>query len=127
MDLAGNSLKSKCRILRLAKSASIISQRFQIIQLVLRQLLSYSLVRNYLSRGVVPPKGAVRTEEFVNYFRGGYTPPKEGAFAIHTELAPSPFAHESGYQLLRIGIKGREVPALICFGIHAASFATAAL
>ena len=29
---------------------------------------SYSLVRNYLSRAVLPPKAAVRTEEFVNSF-----------------------------------------------------------
>jgi len=71
---------------------------------------SYTLMRNYLSRGIVPPREAVRTEEFVNYFRGGYEPPKEKTFAITTELAPSPFAHEPGYQMLRIGIKGREIP-----------------
>ncbi len=72
---------------------------------------SYTLVRNYLSRGNLPPKEAVRTEEFINYFRAGYPPPRTGDFAIYTELAPSPFAHEKGYQLLRIGVKAREIPA----------------
>ncbi len=71
---------------------------------------SYTLARSYLTRGVVPPKEAVRTEEFINYFKGGYPAPAEGDFAIHTELAPSPFGHEKGYKLLRIGVKGREVP-----------------
>jgi len=69
---------------------------------------SYTLGRNYLyQRGVLPPARAVRTEEFVNYFKGGYEPPKAdaGAFAIHTDLAPSPFAHDEGYQLLRVGLK----------------------
>jgi Ca-activated chloride channel family protein len=73
---------------------------------------SYTLFRAYLmERGLLPPKEAIRTEEFVNSFKSGYAPPAaEGpAFAIHTELAPSPFAHEPQYQILKIGLKGREV------------------
>ncbi len=73
---------------------------------------SYTLTRKHLyDRGVLPPPKAVRTEELVNYFPAGYEPPEEGegAFAIHTEIAPSPFAHEPQYKLLRVGIKAREV------------------
>ncbi|MCZ6791999.1 MAG: von Willebrand factor type A domain-containing protein, partial [Planctomycetota bacterium] len=72
---------------------------------------SYTLMRNYLmSRRLLPPPEAVRTEEFVNYFPGGLEPPTgSAAFAVHTEVAPSPFAHESSYLLLKIGIKAREV------------------
>ncbi len=72
---------------------------------------SYTLARNYLSRGNVPPKEAVRTEEFVNYFRGGYPAPKDAGLAIYTELSPTPFAHEPAFRLLRIGVKAREIAA----------------
>jgi len=71
---------------------------------------SYNLVRAYLAKGLLPPKAAVRTEEFVNSFRHDLRPPPgDGAevFAIHTELAPSPFGAE-GTLLLRIGLKARE-------------------
>jgi Ca-activated chloride channel family protein len=54
----------------------------------------------------------VRTEECVNYFKSDYAPPPQdsaAAFAIHTELAPSSFAHDSSYRLLKVGLKGREV------------------
>ncbi len=73
---------------------------------------SYTLMRNYLvNRGVLPPVEAIRTEEFVNYFEGEYAPPAkdEGAFAIHTEVAPTPFAHEPEYRLLRVGVKALEL------------------
>ena len=57
---------------------------------------SYTLTRKYLNdRGVLPPREAIRTEEFVNYFKYEYAPPPEGqTFAVHTEMASSPFAHE---------------------------------
>ncbi|MBN1444344.1 MAG: von Willebrand factor type A domain-containing protein, partial [Planctomycetes bacterium] len=72
---------------------------------------SYTLMRSYLfERGVLPPPEAIRTEEFVNYFPAKYDPPADGKdFAVHTDLAPSIFAHEPEYRLLRVGIKGREV------------------
>jgi len=95
---------------------------------------SYALARAYLSRGTLPPKAAVRTEEFVNAFRhdlappdvdglanagrirdddrpaaGVATPAARDVFAIHTEIAPSPFGDE-GHYLLQIGLKAREIP-----------------
>jgi Ca-activated chloride channel family protein len=72
---------------------------------------SYNLVRAYLTKGNLPPKAAVRTEEFVNAFRHDLAPPSEdGAevFAIHTELAPSPFG-DANQVMLQVGLKAREI------------------
>jgi Ca-activated chloride channel family protein len=68
---------------------------------------SYTLIRNYLSRGALPPKEAVRVEECINYFRTLDPAPETGTFAIRLEAAPSPFDPER--HLLRIGIKAREI------------------
>ncbi|MEM7166606.1 MAG: von Willebrand factor type A domain-containing protein, partial [Planctomycetota bacterium] len=46
---------------------------------------SYTLTRKYLQSGHVPPKSAIRTEEFVNYFKSGYPAPTETDLAIHVE------------------------------------------
>ena len=63
-------------------------------------------------RGLIHPKDAVRTEEFINYFKTRYEPPRDGeAFAIYTEMAPSPFAHEPQCRLLEVGVEAREVRA----------------
>jgi Ca-activated chloride channel homolog len=71
---------------------------------------SYTVARSYIDLGHLPPAEAVRVEEFVNFFRQGY-PSFEGPdFRILVEGAPSPFA-KHGYELLRIGIKAREIPA----------------
>jgi Ca-activated chloride channel family protein len=69
---------------------------------------SYTVARNYLGDGHLPPVDAVRAEEFVNYFEQGYEPPRRGAFAIHVDGAPSPFGEE-GEKLLRVCIQAREV------------------
>ena len=71
---------------------------------------SYSVMRRFLRDGHLPPPEAIRLEEFVNYFDQGYQPPEEGAFAIHVEGSPHAFSHD-GHLLLRVGIKGREIPA----------------
>ncbi|MEM7231566.1 MAG: von Willebrand factor type A domain-containing protein, partial [Planctomycetota bacterium] len=71
---------------------------------------SYTLTRNYLfKRGLLPPAAAVRTEEFVNYFTSHYEAPKDKSFALYSHLAPSPFAHESEYKVLKVGVKAAEV------------------
>ncbi len=71
---------------------------------------SYTIARRYVSEGHLPPKDAIRVEEFVNYFDQEYPGPEdgEGAFAIHLEGAPSPFGDER-YYLLRVGIQGRHI------------------
>ena len=70
---------------------------------------SYTIARNYLSDGVLPPPDAIRVEEFVNYFEQGYTAPQDAAFAVYADGAPSPF-HNDGTHFLRIGIQGYDVP-----------------
>ncbi|MDP6490915.1 MAG: von Willebrand factor type A domain-containing protein, partial [Kiritimatiellia bacterium] len=80
---------------------------------------SYTLTRNMMAQGALPPAEAVRTEEFVNAFDYGHVAPSHRTFRIYTELAPSPFGR--GHQMLKIGIKGRRLgreeqrPAVLTF------------
>ncbi len=69
---------------------------------------SWSLVRRHLNDGHLPPRGAVRIEEMVNYFPYAYAGP-DGAdpFAVHTEVASCPW--QPNHRLVRIGLKGREI------------------
>jgi Ca-activated chloride channel homolog len=71
---------------------------------------SYAKVRRYiLQEGELPPPDAVRIEELVNYFDYDYAPPDNDVpFATHVEVAACPWQAEN--KLLRIGLKGREVP-----------------
>ena len=72
---------------------------------------SYTVMRNYLSDGNLPPKDSVRVEEYVNYFEQGYpNPPAHQAFGIYVDGAPTPFDQNERYQMLRIGIQGYAVP-----------------
>jgi Ca-activated chloride channel family protein len=69
---------------------------------------SYSLVRRFLTEGRLPPRGAVRIEEMVNYFRYDLAPPPaDGAepFAVHVDAAAAPWA--PAHRLVRIALKGR--------------------
>ncbi len=70
---------------------------------------SYVVTRNYLDGGALPPMEAVRVEEFVNYFDGGYEPEWD-EFTIDMEAAPSPFSRED-YVLLRVGVQAPDVLA----------------
>ena len=70
---------------------------------------SYALARSYLTNGQLPGKAQIRTEEFVNYFKGDVAPPTSGTFAIATELAPSLFGESSAHWMLRVALRGREV------------------
>ena len=64
---------------------------------------SYVVARNYLRGGELPPFEAVRVEEFVNYFDGGYEPVRD-EFVINMQAALSPFSPD-GYVLLRVGVQ----------------------
>lgn len=74
---------------------------------------SYTIARQYLSKGMLPPKFSVRAEEFVNYFDfdypgGGVLPVSTGGpFSAYFEAGPSPL--ETDRTLLKIGIKTRPV------------------
>jgi Ca-activated chloride channel family protein len=70
---------------------------------------SYSIVRRFLRDGQLPPRDAVRIEELINYFPYAYEPPSGGVpFAVHMETAACPW--KPSHRLVRIGLKGREVP-----------------
>ena len=66
---------------------------------------SYTLTRQALGEGRMPDPEEVRTEEIVNAFDYDYAPPAAGAFALHTELAPSPF--RAPLEQLKIGVQGQ--------------------
>ncbi len=69
---------------------------------------SYSNVRRFLEEGRLPPPGAVRIEELVNYFRyDAWAEPDEHPFAVSTELTRAPWAPE--HLLLRVGLRGVEI------------------
>ncbi len=69
---------------------------------------AYSNVRRFIQNGVLPPKGAVRLEEMINYFDYDYAPPlNDDPFAIHTELAACPWNNQ--HKLVQIGLKGKEI------------------
>ena len=72
---------------------------------------SYTIMRNYLSDGNLPPPDSVRVEEYVNYFGQGFPrPPAHQAFGINIDGAPSPFSETERYSMLRVGIQGYDVP-----------------
>lgn len=70
---------------------------------------SYSISRRKIMEGSLPPFSAVRAEEFLNYFDYAYAAPTKGPFAVHFAAAPSPFT--KGHHLVRIGVKGKTIPA----------------
>ncbi|MEI6808497.1 MAG: von Willebrand factor type A domain-containing protein, partial [bacterium] len=68
---------------------------------------SYTLARNYMMKGFLPPAESVRTEEFVNFFDYACKPPTDKAFAIYTDCAPTPF--QRGTHILKIGVEGQRL------------------
>jgi Ca-activated chloride channel homolog len=69
---------------------------------------SYSNVRRILNQGMIPPAGAVRVEEMINYFQYGYDQPKdEHPFSVYTELADCPWKSE--HKLLLVGLQGKKI------------------
>lgn len=70
---------------------------------------SYSNVRRFLNQGQLPPAGAVRIEEMINYFRYEYPQPtKDEPFSINTEIADAPWNKE--HKLVLIGLQGKQIP-----------------
>ncbi|MGG9962546.1 vWA domain-containing protein [Ferruginibacter sp. SUN106] len=71
---------------------------------------AYSNVRRFIQNGTIPPKGAVRLEEMINYFDYDYAPPQnDDPFAVHTEIAACPWNEK--HRLVHIGLKGKEIAA----------------
>ncbi len=71
---------------------------------------SYTIMRNYLNDGNLPPADSVRVEEYVNYFEQGYKQPSaRQTFSINLDGGPSPFTQTERYDMLRVGIQGYDV------------------
>src|SRR6476620_3579913 len=70
---------------------------------------SYSNTRRFIENGQLPPAGAVRVEEFINYFHYDYPQPKGDApFSINTEIADCPWNNEN--KLVMIGLQEKKIP-----------------
>jgi Ca-activated chloride channel family protein len=82
---------------------------------------SYTVARRYINDGNLPPREAIRIEEFVNAFSYGDRPPARGEFAIRAEAAPTPFMKGNLYQFVRFNVRSRVVdekdrkPAVLTF------------
>jgi Ca-activated chloride channel family protein len=69
---------------------------------------SYANVRRLINGGVLPPRGAVRVEEMINYFSYSLPEPTGSKpFTLEAEVGPSPF--NAGYKLAKIGLKARDI------------------
>lgn len=67
---------------------------------------SYANVRRFINGGSLPPKGAVRTEEMINYFSYAMAEPEDNKpLGVQVEVGPSPFHPD--YLLAKIGLKAR--------------------
>ncbi len=71
---------------------------------------SYSNVRRFLQQdNRLPPAGAVRTEELINYFDLDYESPSDyHPIALNGEVSQCPW--NTANKLVRIGIKGSAIP-----------------
>ena len=71
---------------------------------------SYAKVREYLRRGQLPPPGAVRIEEMINYFEYDYgAPPADSDAPFQSNLAMTSCPWNPKHRLLRVGIQARQM------------------
>lgn len=69
---------------------------------------SYSNVRRIIQNGSLPPAGAVRIEEMVNYFDYNYPQPvNDEPFSINTEISGCPW--NTAHKLVHIGLHGKDI------------------
>lgn len=71
---------------------------------------SWGIARRWITEGRLPPREAVRIEEFINAFDYDLPAPKPGEgppFSIHSELVANPWSE--GAQLFRLAIQGARV------------------
>lgn len=68
----------------------------------------YSNIRRFINDGALPPTGAVRIEEMINYFRYSYPQPADQhPFSITTELSACPWNNK--HKLALIGLQGKQI------------------
>lgn len=71
---------------------------------------SYSNVRRMLNDNQLPPAGAVRIEEMINYFTYTYPQPQANdPFSINTEIADCPWKEK--HKIVSIGLQGKKIQA----------------
>ena len=65
---------------------------------------SYSNIRSYIEEGTLPPAGAVRVEEMINYFDYDYVSDPEAGkkFAVYTEYSDCPWNKDT--KLMMVGL-----------------------
>ena len=68
---------------------------------------SYAVVRSSLMAGQLPPEGAVRIEEMINYFPYDYAAPEAGGHPFHPTVNVSATPWNPDTQLVHIAIQGR--------------------
>lgn len=71
---------------------------------------SYANMRRFVNSGQLPPAGAVRIEEMINYFPYDYSdalPQGDEPFGTSIELADCPW--NKSHRLMRVAIKGRDI------------------
>jgi Ca-activated chloride channel family protein len=70
---------------------------------------SYSNMRRFLTGGQLPPAGAVRIEEMINYFKYDYPQPKNNdPFSVITEISSCPW--NPAHRLALVGLQGKMIP-----------------
>jgi Ca-activated chloride channel family protein len=71
---------------------------------------SYANVRRFLAQGQLPPAGAVRIEELVNYFDYEYADPAgPRPFTVTSEISAAPW--NRAHRLVHVGIQGKRMQA----------------
>jgi len=70
---------------------------------------SYSFIRRTIEQGQLPPKGAVRLEELINYFPYNYELPAKGEDPFKPTIAVYKAPWNADHQLVHIGIKGYDL------------------
>ncbi len=69
---------------------------------------AYANMRRFIRDGQLPPKDAIRIEEYINYFDYGWPPPKDGEpLTIYTELGICPW--NTAHHLLMISWQGQRI------------------
>ncbi len=69
---------------------------------------SYANCRRFITDGQMPPKDAVRIEEFINYFNYDYAEPKgEAPLGVNCELTKCPWNPEN--ELLMLGLQAVKI------------------
>ncbi|WP_423142985.1 vWA domain-containing protein [Parablastomonas sp. CN1-191] len=71
---------------------------------------AYANARRFLTMGQLPPPDAVRTEEFINYFRYALPAPasRTAPFTVTTDVMQTPW--NASTALMRVALRGYDVP-----------------